>query len=64
MTIGAGQAIVFGLCALGLTLAGRASSVDVMDRAVRGLGKLFWMRGFEPQLYGQGELTRLSAARA
>jgi hypothetical protein len=30
-----------------------------MDRTARGLGKVFWMRGFEPHFYGARELARL-----
>jgi hypothetical protein len=31
----------------------------MMDRAARGLGKVFWTRGFEPRFYGARELNRL-----
>lgn len=64
MVIGAGQAAVFGAGAVVLSLLRRPAGVALADRAVRGLGKVFWMRGFEPRFYGQSELDRLSAARA
>ena len=58
MVIGAGQSIVFGLVAAGQWLTGRAARADWTDKAVRGLGKLFWMKPFEPKLYGLAELRR------
>jgi succinoglycan biosynthesis protein ExoM len=64
MTIGAGQMAVFGAVAVMLMAFGRPQGIALADRAIRGAGKLFWMRGFEPQLYGEGEMARLSAARA
>ncbi len=43
MAIGAGQACVYGIVALGLFALGRpAAAVGFLDRAVRGLGKVFW----------------------
>ena len=43
MTIGAGQASVYGLAALALLAVGlRSRAVWMLDRAVRGLGKVFW----------------------
>jgi len=33
----------------------------MMDKAARGLGKIFWMRGLEPRFYGARELARLNA---
>jgi len=59
MTIGAGQAVVWGALAVGLTALGRPERAEFFDRAVRGAGKLFWMKGFEPQFYGARELARL-----
>ena len=57
MLIGAAQALVFGLTAGPALLLGRPA---VLDRAVRGLGKVLWMRGFEPRVYGQAEIARLA----
>lgn len=59
MIIGAGQSAVFGAVALGQWLTGRATRADWTDKAVRGLGKLFWMKPFEPKLYGVAELRRV-----
>ena len=43
MIIGAGQASVYGAAALALFAAGRRpAGVQRLDRAVRGLGKVFW----------------------
>jgi len=59
MIVGGLQAAVFGVAALGLTLAASPRRADMLDRAARGLGKLFWMKGFEPVFYGSGEVARL-----
>ena len=62
MVIGAGQTVVWGAAAAALTLAGRPGRAEMYDRAARGLGKVLWTRGFEPQFYGARELARLDAA--
>ncbi|MNY45067.1 hypothetical protein D3C86_1801450 [compost metagenome] len=59
MAIGAAQTAVWGAAALGLTLIASPKRADMLDRAARGLGKLFWMKGFEPHFYGTRELARL-----
>jgi hypothetical protein len=56
--IGAGQAVVFGAAAAALWAVRAPAAPNVLDRAVRGLGKMFWMNGLEPRLYGRAELTR------
>lgn len=58
MLIGAGQATAFGAVAAFRWLAGKSDRADWTDRAVRGLGKLVWMKPFEPQFYGLAELRR------
>ncbi|HRH20376.1 MAG TPA: glycosyltransferase family 2 protein [Brevundimonas sp.] len=58
MVIGAGQFVVFGATAAVQWLIGGAHKADWTDRAVRGLGKMFWMKPFEPQFYGLAELKR------
>lgn len=63
MVIGAGQAGVYGLAALAMALVRHPRQIHTLDRAVRGLGKLFWMKGFEPNFYGAHELRRLNRAR-
>ena len=64
MLIGAAQAVVWGAVATGLTLIVSDRRAEALDRAARGLGKIFWMKGFEPHFYGTRELERLQAARS
>jgi len=62
MVVGAAQTAVWGAATLALSLIRHPRRADMADRTARGLGKLFWMRGFEPQFYGQRELDRLQRA--
>ncbi len=62
MVVGSGQFVVFGGVAAVQWLIGHAARVDTTDRAIRGLGKLFWMKPFEPQFYGMAELKRTQRA--
>jgi len=64
MVIGAGQAAVWGAGAAIMTLIGSSRRAELYDRTARGLGKLFWMKGFEPHFYGEREVARLDAAKA
>lgn len=64
MAIGAVQTLVWGAAALAMTITGRDSRAQMADRAARGLGKIMWMKGFEPRFYGQSELDRLNRQRA
>lgn len=64
MIIGAGQTVVFGAVSLGLTVIGSPKRAELYDRTARGLGKLFWMKGFEPHFYGAREVARLDASAA
>jgi succinoglycan biosynthesis protein ExoM len=59
MLIGAAQAGVYGLIALGMILIRHPRQIHILDKAVRGLGKLFWMPIFESHFYGAQELRRL-----
>lgn len=59
MVIGLAQTSVWGLAALALTVIGHPSRAGLMDRTARGLGKVFWMKGFEPRFYGARELARM-----
>ena len=61
MLVGAAQALVWGLAAIALTVIAHPSRARMMDKAARGLGKIFWMKGFEPRFYGARELARLNA---
>lgn len=62
MLIGMAQTVVFGLVAAAHWLTGGERRADWTDRAVRGLGKVFWMKPFEPQFYGLAELRRAQRA--
>lgn len=59
MAVGAAQTVVFALAAAGLTLIASPKRAEALDRAARGLGKLFWMSGLEPHFYGRHEVARL-----
>lgn len=61
MVIGAGQAVVWGAAAAVLALLRSPRRAELYDRTARGVGKLFWMKGFEPHFYGSRELARLDA---
>ena len=62
MAVGAGQAVVFGAVAAAQWLLRRPARADWTDRAVRGLGKLLWMKPFVPEFYGSAELQRAQRA--
>ena len=62
MVIGAGQTVVYGAVAAGQWIVGGSRRADWTDRAVRGLGKVFWMECFEFKLYGQAQLDRTQRA--
>jgi glycosyltransferase involved in cell wall biosynthesis len=64
MAIGAAQTAVWGMASAALTLIGSPRRAEMYDRTARGVGKLFWMRGFEPQFYGARELARLNRSTA
>ncbi len=59
MAIGVIQAGVWGVAAIALTVVAHPARAWLMDRTARGLGKIFWMKGFEPSFYGARELARL-----
>lgn len=52
MTIGALQAVLFGLLIAPARLFGPAACAAVIDKAVQGAGKLFWFDRFAPRFYG------------
>ena len=64
MVIGAGQAVVWGAGAAALTLIRSPNRAELYDRTARGVGKLLWMKGFEPHFYGARELARLERSAA
>lgn len=53
MAIGLGQAAVFGALAGLKWLARTPDRADVLDRAARGLGKVFWGSPFKISFYGR-----------
>ncbi|WGM31558.1 glycosyltransferase family 2 protein [Brevundimonas sp. NIBR11] len=59
MIVGAVQTALWGLAAIAATVIAHPSRAELMDKAARGLGKIFWMKGFEPHFYGTRELARL-----
>ena len=63
MVIGAGQTVVWGVCATLLTLIRSPKRAELYDRTARGVGKLFWMKGLEPHFYGAREVARLDAVK-
>lgn len=64
MAIGAAQTAVWGAASAALTLIASPRRAEMYDRTARGVGKLFWMKGFEPRFYGAQELARLDRAEA
>ena len=64
MAIGAAQTTVWGLASAALTVMASPKRAEMYDRTARGVGKLLWMKGFEPHFYGARELARLEAAKA
>ncbi|MDP1913743.1 glycosyltransferase family 2 protein [Brevundimonas sp.] len=63
MAIGAAQTAVWGAASAALTVIASPKRAEMYDRTARGIGKLFWMRGFEPRFYGAREVARLEAAK-
>jgi glycosyltransferase involved in cell wall biosynthesis len=55
--IGAGQAVVFGTVAALKSLIGAADAPLWLDRAARGLGKVFWGKPFHIEFYGRRGAT-------
>ncbi|WP_292027114.1 glycosyltransferase family 2 protein [Brevundimonas sp. UBA2416] len=64
MVIGAGQTAIWGMASAALTLIASPKRAEMYDRTARGVGKLFWMKGFEPRFYGAREVARLDRAAA
>ena len=58
MAVGAGQTAVYGAAALACWLAGSPRAYPLADKAVRGLGKVLWMR--TEAFYGAAEAARSS----
>lgn len=58
MAVGAAQTLVWGAAAA-LSPRRDLRRAEALDRAARGLGKILWLPGMEPQFYGARELARL-----
>ncbi|MDQ1153240.1 glycosyltransferase family 2 protein [Brevundimonas sp. SORGH_AS_0993] len=56
MLVGLAQVGVWGALSVLSALLRRPNRAEIYDRCVRGLGKVFWTKGFEPKLYGQAML--------
>ncbi|MFJ6023828.1 glycosyltransferase [Brevundimonas sp. NPDC092305] len=59
MLIGAAQTVVWGSASAVLFAMRSPRRAEMYDRTARGLGKVFWMKGFEPHFYGAREVERL-----
>jgi succinoglycan biosynthesis protein ExoM len=64
MAIGLIQTVIHALRALVLLALRDPRRADAYDRMAQGLGKMLWMKGFEPKFYGAHELARLNRQRA
>lgn len=62
MAVGAVQAGLWGLVALAAFALNRSGRAMPLDRAARGLGKVFWGPRFEPRFYGAAGLARSVSA--
>ena len=58
MLVGAAQTAIWGVASLVSLTLRRPDRAETYDRCARGLGKVFWTRGFEPKLYGTAMLAR------
>jgi glycosyltransferase involved in cell wall biosynthesis len=60
MGVGVVQTLLWSLASVGLMIVASPRRAETLDRAARGLGKIFWMEGLEPRFYGLQELERLN----
>ena len=61
MIVGLVQTGIWGAASLLAALLRRPNRAYTYDRCARGLGKVFWTKGFEPKLYGAAMLKRPTA---
>ncbi len=61
MLVGAVQALMYGQFAAALWTLRSPERALMLDKAVRGLGKVFWTERFEPKFYGAAEIRRSDA---
>jgi glycosyltransferase involved in cell wall biosynthesis len=64
VAVGAAQALVYGVTALVMCMTFHPRRTHMLDRAVRGVGKLVFVDGLEPKLYGAAALDRSTATAA
>ncbi len=62
MCVGAAQAVLYGIAAGALWAVGAPRRARMLDKAVRGLGKVFWGRPFSLGFYGASAVRRQAAA--
>jgi len=58
MLVGLAQTGVWGAASVLSAILRRPDRANIYDRCARGLGKMFWTKGFEPKLYGAAMLSR------
>lgn len=58
MLVGLAQTGVWGAASVLSAILRRPDRAIIYDRCARGLGKVFWTKGFEPKLYGAAMLSR------
>lgn len=61
MIVGLGQFLLYGSLAAVLWLSWAADRAYWLDRAARGLGKLFWFPPFKVAIYGSGAVRAIAA---
>lgn len=61
MLVGLAQTGIWGAASIASAILRRPDRANIYDRCARGLGKVFWTKGFEPKLYGSAMLSRSDA---
>ena len=61
MVVGLAQTGIWGAASVASAILRRPDRANIYDRCARGLGKVFWTKGFEPKLYGSAMLPRSDA---
>ncbi len=57
MAVGLAQIAVYGSLFLGLRLVRHPASIKFLALTAQGFGKVFWMDGFRPKLYGASQIN-------
>lgn len=60
MTVGAGQFVIYGLATTALWIMRSSKRAAMMDRAIRGLGKVLWFPPFKLEFYGASATVQTS----